>query len=36
MELQFKQKVQDKNTGEYYKLNTSYEFDDGRANVFIG
>ena len=35
MKLQFKQKVQDKNTGEYYKPNTSYEFDDVRANEIL-
>ena len=35
MKLQFNQTVQDKNTGEYYKPNTSYEFDDARAKEIL-
>ena len=35
MKLQFTQTVQDKNTGEYYKPNTSYEFDDVRAKEIL-
>ena len=34
MKLQFNQTVQDKNTGEYYMPNTTYEFDDARAKEF--
>ena len=35
MKLQFNQTVQDKNTGEYYKPNTTYEFDDARAKEIL-
>ena len=35
MKLQFTQTVQDKNTGEYYKPNTTYEFDDARAKEIL-
>ena len=35
MKLQFNQTVQDKNTGEYYKPNTTYEFDDDRAKEIL-
>lgn len=35
MKLQFTQTVQDKNTSEYYKPNTTYEFDDARAKEIL-